>query len=692
MPSPKDTRAGGAHIELGLKDRLKEGLDKASAKLRSFSQSVAVAGAASAAAGVAVLTPLIAAAGRFANTADGYGTTAARAQLAASAVSELEHAARMTDVSAGGLEKGLIKLRKTVGDAAGGSKTAQDAFAALGLSWEDLAGLPLDQQLERVADAVAGIEDPSKKTAAAMDLFGKGGAELLPLLSSGAEGIQAWRKEAQQLGLAMTDAEVAAGGELSDNFDRLADSSRGLSDRIGAALAPALNEIVPRIVEVVAWVSNWIRENPRVVQAVASVAAGAVAFGSVLTGVAAGGGVLAAALSGVMTVLPILGTVFAAVVSPAGLGIAALGAATVAWVKYTDSGQAAADALSSDLSSLKDTAGTTLDGIMAALSSGDLSKAADILWAGLEAAWLTGVARLTEIWEGWKTGFVETFAGAAIALSGIWEDTINRIANRLLELAGQKGVIGDVFGKVLGVDLRSEEARSQVTGFKQAQINVRAQRGVIANREAETLAAIDDPERLAALNKQLAIDRQRLAEFERKAGAEAGPSVLSQTQAIVDDATAKAKEATAAYWADVAKTQRETSDQAIAAARDREAAARAELQTASEDAQLAAQTAGYAADFAAAMEGPDQTQAALDAAAAAAAAGLEDAAVEAAPMADKPAAAAKSGTLGTFGAYALGQMFAPNDVERKQLDELIKQNEQLRLIVQNFRRTNLAWT
>ncbi|MCU0870725.1 MAG: hypothetical protein MUE50_00120 [Pirellulaceae bacterium] len=657
-------KAGGAYVELGLKDKLKAGLDKAAQKLRSFSAGVAQAGAATAGLGTAILTPLLASSAGFASTADGYATTAGRAQMAASAVSELQHAAKMTDVSAGGLEKGLQNLRKTTQDAADGGKSAQKTFSDLGVSWEKLADLPLNAQLEIVADAIAQMDDPNKQAAAAFEMFGKAGKEMLPLLLSGSAGIRKWREEAKSLGIAMSDAEIASGGELSDNLDRLKDSSRGLSDRIGAALAPALNELLPRMVGVVAMVSNWIRENPGLVQGIAAGAVGLVVLGSALGAAGTAGLVFAGILSGLSAALPMIGAVLGAVVSPAGLGVAALTAGAVAWVKYTDSGQAAAAAIGSDLDTLKTTVSDTFQGIKAAISSGDWEAASDIMWAGLEAAWLTGKSRLVQVWEDIKAAMVEAFAGAAIAVSNLWNSTIEGIANKILELASQKGVVGDLLSKVLGVDLRSEESRSQMLDFKQKEVQKRIWNEAIAGKEAESLTAVNDPAKLAQINADLKRYRAELAKIE---GREAPQSVLSTAQEAVAQATEQAREATAGYWLDIARQQRESSDAAIAEARRRETEARSGLAERSANAQLQAQTDGYASDFDAAMEGEPAVDAAAAAAAAAAAEALESVASETASLTGKKDRA--SGPEGTFSSYALGQMFAGADVDQLQLSE-----------------------
>lgn len=73
------------------------------------------------------------------------------------------------------------KLQQNLVNASEGSGTAQQAFQKLGLNFNDLLKLPVDQQMQAVGKAIMGLEGDAQKTAAAMDIFGKSGADLLVL-------------------------------------------------------------------------------------------------------------------------------------------------------------------------------------------------------------------------------------------------------------------------------------------------------------------------------------------------------------------------------------------------------------------------------------------------------------------------------------------------------------------------------
>lgn len=336
MASKADIEAGRAFVRLYLRNdltrQLATAIKSAGESVLQLGASAMRAGAGLTAGGLALLGPLTASAVGFAKTADDIATTAGRLQMPASAVSELAHAMKMTDVSAAGLEKGLGNLRLKTQEAAEGSKTLRDRFAALGLSWHQLAAQPLDKQLETVADAIAGLKSPNEQAAAAFDLLGKSGKEMLPLLVSGSAGIRQWRAEARQMGIALSDADVAMGGQLSDNLDRLKDSLAGVALQIGAALAPTAIAATRAVSGMLAKGIEWVQQNQAVVQTVAAVGAGLVAAGAAVATLGAAayaaGSVLAILGGAILTVSGVAGRIGGAIVAPFRLlGTVAAGAA-----------------------------------------------------------------------------------------------------------------------------------------------------------------------------------------------------------------------------------------------------------------------------------------------------------------------------------------------------------------------------
>jgi TP901 family phage tail tape measure protein len=118
-----------------------------------------------------------------------------------------------------------------------------------------------DKQFELIADRLSRIPNTAQRAALAMEIFGKSGAMLTPLLSGGAKGIQDLRDEAAALGVTLSTDDAQAGAKLGDILDMVTTSIGGLRNAIGAALTPMLMEMGQTITNVISYVSKWIGEN-----------------------------------------------------------------------------------------------------------------------------------------------------------------------------------------------------------------------------------------------------------------------------------------------------------------------------------------------------------------------------------------------------------------------------------------------
>lgn len=201
-------------------------LKKVNATLKSMQSDFgAVSGviskAGTAFAGIVSVGSIAALARQAFSAADAIGDAAARAGLATSEFSRLAFAAEASDASMAALEGGVRNLRKTLAEATNGSAQAEQSFARLALKSADLVGLPLNEQLGLIADQFKRVVDPAERTRIALDLFGKSGTELIPLLQRGSAGIKELREEADRLGITMRDGAAAGVSALDDALKRL---------------------------------------------------------------------------------------------------------------------------------------------------------------------------------------------------------------------------------------------------------------------------------------------------------------------------------------------------------------------------------------------------------------------------------------------------------------------------------------
>ena len=149
-------------------------------------------------------------------------------------------AAGQSGVSTELMGKSLQKLTVIQGKAQNGNKAAQDSFAAIGLSMEDLAGLSPEQTFEAVTDAISKLPTVAQQSAAAVALFGKSGADLLPIFQEGTGYLARMRKEAEELGIVLSKEQMSGLAGLDDMIAKVTMAFGGLAQRIVAELVPQL--------------------------------------------------------------------------------------------------------------------------------------------------------------------------------------------------------------------------------------------------------------------------------------------------------------------------------------------------------------------------------------------------------------------------------------------------------------------
>lgn len=180
------------------------------------------------------------------------------------ALQELRYAASLSNVEQSALDDGLLQLSRRVGLVAQGNRQAAVGFERLGISVHRADGRlrSADELLGVIADRMGQLDDPMKRVALAQQLFGRGGAAMLPLLIEGAASIRSMRAEARDLGIVLS-ADAARGGDaFMDGLTRLQATIDGVRNTIGAALLPVIGQLVDEI-------ARFVRENRPQIQALA---------------------------------------------------------------------------------------------------------------------------------------------------------------------------------------------------------------------------------------------------------------------------------------------------------------------------------------------------------------------------------------------------------------------------------------
>ena len=141
------------------------------------------------------------------------------------------------------LEANLTRLAVRLGDLDRGSRQATDAFGRLGLSARDFAGLDTAQAFDLIAQRLGTVQDSTRKTDIAVQIFGKTGAQLMPLLNDlAANGFANVAEAAASLGLVIDSETAAMAGQVNDSFAMIKGQAQGLAIQFVSGLMPSVLE------------------------------------------------------------------------------------------------------------------------------------------------------------------------------------------------------------------------------------------------------------------------------------------------------------------------------------------------------------------------------------------------------------------------------------------------------------------
>lgn len=258
-----------------------EAVKKSTDKLSAFERTTSKIGRSMTKAGTVMLGASAAVGGSILavgkSTADYAGDMydmARGAGIGVEAFQKLAYAGRMSGVETEKLSASLVKFDRMVAEATGGNKTYMQTFEDLGIKIKDSAGnlRQPNEIFEDVADIFHNTEDGIGKTALAVELFGKSGADLIPMLNDGKAGLKAFYAEAERLGLALSNEMIAKGDAFSDQLENIGEQVKGVKLQLGAALIPALSAVTEKISKVIDKITRWVQENPELVATIGNIA------------------------------------------------------------------------------------------------------------------------------------------------------------------------------------------------------------------------------------------------------------------------------------------------------------------------------------------------------------------------------------------------------------------------------------
>lgn len=136
------------------------------------------------------------------------------------------------------------KLNKSIAEAGSGNKETSTAFKLLGIDINDAAGnlKKADVVIAEVADKFAQYTDGPEKSAIALALFGKAGADMIPLLNEGGTALLENSEYAKKYGGATQELSEAS-DNFNDSMGKLTVQQKGFTNAMTAAVLPVLQAV-----------------------------------------------------------------------------------------------------------------------------------------------------------------------------------------------------------------------------------------------------------------------------------------------------------------------------------------------------------------------------------------------------------------------------------------------------------------
>jgi hypothetical protein len=187
---------------------------------------------------------------------------AKKAGLTTQEYSKLSYAAEQSGISSESFSNAMKKLNLNTAAAVKGNKEAMIAFERAGVSIYDAGGKlkKTDQILLEASNMFKRMPEGIYKADLAMALFGKTGADLVPLMEQGSDAINKLREDAQRLGIVFDDEAGANAVEFSSNLTEAKNAIKGLSISIGKQLHKPLAEITKQFSDWIAVNREWISQ------------------------------------------------------------------------------------------------------------------------------------------------------------------------------------------------------------------------------------------------------------------------------------------------------------------------------------------------------------------------------------------------------------------------------------------------
>lgn len=231
-----------ANESIAKTDKKAEGLGKRLGEgIKTAAKWGAAIGAAASAAGAA----MFAMANKAAGTTDRIDKLSQKIGLSRQGFQEWEFILSQNGTSIEQMQTGLKTLTQRMDETVKGTGKGAELFNQLGVSVVDATGKLKSQEqvFEETVRALQNMPDGAEKSRLAVELFGRAGQELMPLLNGAAGSVDELKAKAHELGLVISDDAIDAGVKFTDTMDQMKRMLGAVFTQIGVALIPMFQQL-----------------------------------------------------------------------------------------------------------------------------------------------------------------------------------------------------------------------------------------------------------------------------------------------------------------------------------------------------------------------------------------------------------------------------------------------------------------
>lgn len=138
------------------------------------------------------------------------------------------------------------KMQQSIGKATQGVGAGVKAFEDLGLSIDHLRSLSPVEQFRLISERIADVKNQTDRMRIAMDIFGRGAVEIMPLLTADFKEAE---EAARILNLSLSEFDLAQIEAANDSVGRIKSAFEGLGNYLAVQLAPIITGLTQRIFE-----------------------------------------------------------------------------------------------------------------------------------------------------------------------------------------------------------------------------------------------------------------------------------------------------------------------------------------------------------------------------------------------------------------------------------------------------------